>query len=111
MATVKRKPAKTTEPNHAAIPARVWQRYKAARMAREQWAEAEKNARDDIETLAGENEFIELPDGTPLVKWAQLKVGRFNTAAFKRDHPDLYAEYTEQKSERRFNLEDGALDG
>ena len=38
------------------------------------------------------------------IRYATVKSSRFDTAAFKKTHGDLYAQYTRQTETRRFTV-------
>ena len=66
-------------------------------------AEAE-HIRDQIkaEMLAQNTE--ELVCGKFIVRNTSVLSSRFNTVAFKKDHADLYGQYTKQVASRRFSI-------
>lgn len=104
------KKAPKIEQNHAVIPARVWDRYKAARKAAEQWAEAQKNARAEIEELLGDNEIGELEDGTAVVLWKTGKRTSLDQKLLAQLYPNVLEECKAISETRTFKLVDGALD-
>lgn len=68
-------------------------------------AKAEAEAlRDAIkaEMLARDTE--ELTAGTYIVRWTSTLSNRFDTTAFKREHNDLYQQFTKQIASRRFSI-------
>jgi len=38
------------------------------------------------------------------IRWTRVTSNRFDTAAFKKTHADLYAQYTKQMESRRFSI-------
>ena len=38
------------------------------------------------------------------IRWTRMTSSRFDTAAFKKTHADLYAQYTKQTESRRFSI-------
>lgn len=46
-------------------------------------------------------------DGRPVARWSVFDQERFDTKAFKEAHPDLAAEFTRTRTERRFSLVGG----
>ena len=57
-------------------------------------AKAEMLAQDTEELIAGR--FI--------VRWTPVLSNRFDTAAFKKQHNDLYQQYSKQVSSKRFSV-------
>lgn len=110
--------AEESDPNKVQIPPALWDRYRALRARREQFEEAEKRAREQIEQIAGDAEHLMVGD-VEVINWRQGKTSRFNQGAFKEAHPELYALFVEQKSQRTFtpkaplvdDEEDGDDDG
>ena len=60
--------------------------------------------RDQIkaEMLARETE--ELEAGAYIIRWTSVLSNRFDTTAFKREHNDLYKQFTKQTASRRFSI-------
>jgi len=44
--------------------------------------------------------------GRYIVRFTSVLSNRFDTTAFKRNHPDLYKAYTKQSESRRFTVSD-----
>lgn len=68
-------------------------------------AKAEAEAiRDSIkeEMLAQGTE--ELEAGTYIIRWTSVLSNRFDTTAFKKEHNDLYKEFTKQIASKRFSI-------
>ena len=68
-------------------------------------AAAEADAiRDQVkaEMLAQDTE--ELIAGRFIVRWTPVLSNRFDTAAFKKQHNDLYQQYSKQVSSKRFSV-------
>ena len=68
-------------------------------------AKAEADAiRDQIksEMLAQETEEMEV--GNYIVRYTSVLSNRFDTTAFKREHNDLYKQFTKQTASRRFSI-------
>lgn len=38
------------------------------------------------------------------IRWTRMTSSRFDTAAFKKTHADLYAQYSKQTESRRFSI-------
>ena len=60
--------------------------------------------RDQIkaEMLAQDTE--ELEAGAYIIRWTSVLSNRFDTTSFKREHNDLYKQYTKQTASRRFSI-------
>jgi len=68
-------------------------------------AKAEADAiRDQIksEMLAQETEEMEVANY--IVRYTSVLSNRFDTTAFKREHNDLYKQFTKQTASRRFSI-------
>ena len=68
-------------------------------------AKAEADAiRDQIkaEMIAQETEEMEV--GNYIVRYTSVLSNRFDTTAFKREHNDLYKQFTKQTASRRFSI-------
>ena len=68
-------------------------------------AKAEADAiRDQIkaEMIARETEEMEV--GNYIVRYTSVLSNRFDTTAFKREHNDLYKQFTKQTASRRFSI-------
>ena len=66
-------------------------------------AEAE-SIRDEIKAVLMENDTEELEAGAYIIRWTFVLSNRFDTTAFKREHNDLYKQYTKQTASRRFSI-------
>ncbi len=66
-------------------------------------AEAEA-LRDEIkaEMLAKDTEEMEA--GRFICRWTSVLSNRFDTTAFKKEHSDMYKQYTKQTASRRFSI-------
>lgn len=62
-------------------------------------AEAE-GIRDEIKAVMGDSE--ELRAGAFKITWRPIVSTRFDSAALKREAPELYGRYTRQQTTRRF---------
>lgn len=60
--------------------------------------------RDSIkaEMLAQDTEELEV--GTYIIRWTSVLSNRFDSTSFKKEHADLYKEFTKQVSSRRFSI-------
>ena len=68
-------------------------------------AKAEAEALRDIikaEMLALDTE--ELEAGAYIIRWTSVLSNRFDTTAFKREHNDLYKQFTKQVASKRFSI-------
>ena len=68
-------------------------------------AKAEADAiRDQIkaELIAQETEELEV--GNYIVRYTSVLTNRFDTTSFKREHNDLYKQFTKQTASRRFSI-------
>ena len=72
-------------------------------IAEEARAEAEA-LRDEIkaEMLARDTE--ELEAGRFICRWTSVLSNRFDTTSFKKEHADMYKQYTKQTASRRFSI-------
>lgn len=72
-------------------------------LADEAKAEAEA-LRDEIkaEMLARDTE--ELEAGRFICRWTSVLSNRFDTTSFKKEHADMYKQYTKQTASRRFSI-------
>ena len=70
---------------------------------REAQAEA-KAIKDAIkaEMLAQDTE--ELEAGSFIVRWTSVLTNRFDSTAFKKEHNDLYKQFTKQIASKRFSI-------
>ncbi len=68
-------------------------------------AQAEAEAiKDDLKAYMIDNDTDEMNVDVFKIRYAVVKGSRFDTAAFKRTHADLYAQYTRQTETRRFTV-------
>ena len=68
-------------------------------------AKAEADAiRDQIkaELIAQETEELEV--GNYIIRYTSVLSNRFDTTSFKREHNDLYQQFTKQTASRRFSI-------
>ena len=72
-------------------------------LAEEAKAEAEA-LRDEIKTEMNKRETEELEAGRFIIRWTSVLSNRFDTTSFKREHADMYKQYTKQTSSRRFSI-------
>ena len=70
-----------------------------------QAAQAEAEAiKDDLKAYMIDNDTDEMNVDVFKIRYAVVKGSRFDTAAFKKTHADLYAQYTRQTETRRFTV-------
>ena len=76
-----------------------------------EWEELMEEARAEAEALrdAIKAEMLaqnteELTAGAYIIRWTSVLSNRFDTTAFKREHGDLYRQFTKQVSSRRFSI-------
>ncbi len=63
-----------------------------------------ESLKDEIkaEMLAQETE--EMTAGKYIVRWTSVLSNRFDTSTFKKEHAEMYKQYTKQSSSRRFSI-------
>ena len=68
-------------------------------------AKAEAEAlRDSIKAEMLEQNTEELEAGQYIIRWTSVLTNRFDTTAFKKEHNDLYKDFTKQTSSKRFSI-------
>ena len=68
-------------------------------------AKAEAEAlRDAIKAEMLEQDTEELAAGQYIIRWTSVLSNRFDTTSFKKEHNDLYKEFTKQVSSKRFSI-------
>lgn len=85
------------------LEAKIAQMQELDALAEEARAEAE-TLRDSIkaEMLSrGKNELVA---GRFIVRWTTVLSNRFDTSTFKREHGEMYRQYTKQTESRRFSI-------
>ena len=60
--------------------------------------------RDCIKAQMLESGTEELQAGTYIIRWTSVLSNRFDSTAFKREHADLYKEFTKQVASKRFSI-------
>ena len=60
--------------------------------------------KDDLKAYMIDNDTDEMNVDVFKIRYAVVKGSRFDTAAFKKTHADLYAQYTRQTETRRFTV-------
>lgn len=68
-------------------------------------AQAEAEAiKDSIKAEMSARQVEELEADTFIVRWTSILSNRFDTTAFKKEHNDLYKQFTKQTTSRRFSI-------
>ena len=60
--------------------------------------------RDCIKAQMLERDTEELEVGAYIIRWTSVLSNRFDSTAFKREHADLYREFTKQVASKRFSI-------
>jgi hypothetical protein len=92
-----RKPPKKnrTADGTVEIDRETWQQWRMARARAKAWTERAQKIRELIEAEIADNDYGTI-NGVPVISWKPTeKPHKFNQARFKKDHPDLFAEYYE----------------
>lgn len=72
-------------------------------IAEEAKAEAE-SIKDEIKALMLEEQTEELTAGKHIIRWTSVLSNRFDSTAFKKEHAEMYKQYTKQTASRRFSI-------
>ena len=72
-------------------------------LAEEAKAEAEA-LRDEIKAEMLTREAEEMEAGRYIVRWTPVLPNRFDTTTFKKEHAEMYKQYTKQTASRRFSI-------
>ena len=68
-------------------------------------AQAEAEAiKDSIKAEMSARQVEELEADTFIVRWTSVLSNLFDTTAFKKEHNDLYKQFTKQVTSRRFSI-------
>ena len=68
-------------------------------------AQAEVEAlKDSIKNEMLDKETEELIAGAYIIRWTSVLSTRFDSTAFKREHAELYKEFTKQVTSKRFSI-------
>jgi predicted phage-related endonuclease len=65
--------------------------------------EVEDNAKAAVQDAMGDAD-IGLLDGEPAIQWPTFKENRFDSAAFRADHAELWEQYKAANEKRRFDV-------
>ena len=76
-----------------------------------EWEAILEEAQNEVEALRDcikaemlERGTEELQAGTYIIRWTSVLSNRFDSTAFKREHADLYKEFTKQVASKRFSI-------
>ena len=72
-------------------------------LANEAKAEAEA-LRDEIKSEMLSKNTEEMTAGKYIVRWTSVLSQRFDSTTFKKEHAEMYKQYTKQTSSRRFSI-------
>ena len=72
-------------------------------LAAEVKAEAEA-LKDEIKAEMLTLKTEEMTAGKFIVRWTSVLSNRFDTTTFKREHAEMYKQYTKQSTSRRFSV-------
>lgn len=72
-------------------------------LAKEAAAEAEA-IKDEIKAVMNEQATEEMTVDTHIVRWTTTLSNRFDTTTFKKEHNEMYKQYTKQTTSRRFSI-------
>lgn len=60
--------------------------------------------RDQLKAEMTERDVEELDLGEYIIRWTSILSNRFDSTAFKKEHGDLYKQFTKQTASRRFTI-------
>ena len=72
-------------------------------IAEEAKAEAEA-LRDEIKAEMLTRDTEEMEAGRFIIRWTSVLSNRFDTTTFKKEHAEMYKQYTKQTASRRFSI-------
>ncbi len=72
-------------------------------LAEEAKAEAEA-LKDEIKAEMLNRDTEEITAGRYICRWTSVLSNRFDTTTFKKEHAEMYKQYTKQSSSRRFSI-------
>lgn len=72
-------------------------------LAEEAKAEAEA-LKDEIKAEMLNRNTEEITAGRYICRWTSVLSNRFDTTIFKKEHAEMYKQYTKQSSSRRFSI-------
>lgn len=76
-----------------------------------EWESLLEEAKAQVETLKDEikaemlaRNTEEMAAGRYICRWTSIISNRFDTTTFKREHSEMYKQYTKQTASRRFSI-------
>lgn len=79
--------------------------------ALKEWEDLLEEAKAQVETLKDEikaemlaHNTEEMTAGRYICRWTSVLSNRFDTTTFKKEHSEMYKQYTKQTSSRRFSI-------
>lgn len=79
--------------------------------ALKEWEELLEEAKAQVESLKDEikaemltRDTEEMTAGKYIVRWTSVLSQRFDSTTFKKEHAEMYKQYTKQTSSRRFSI-------
>lgn len=79
--------------------------------ALKEWEQLLEEAKAQVETLKDEikaemlsRNTEEMTAGKYICRWTSVLSNRFDTTTFKKEHAEMYKQYTKQTSSRRFSI-------
>lgn len=79
--------------------------------ALKEWEELFEEAKAQVESLKDEikaemlsRNTEEMTAGRYICRWTSVLSNRFDTTTFKKEHAEMYKQYTKQTSSRRFSI-------
>ena len=77
----------------------------------QEWEQLLEEAKAEVESLKDEikaemlnRNAEEMTAGRYIVRWTSVLSNRFDTTTFKREHAEMYKQYTKQTASRRFSV-------
>ena len=77
----------------------------------QEWERLLEEAKAEVEALKDEikaemlkRDTEELETGTYIVRWTSVLSNRFDTTCFKKEHAEMYKQYTKQTVSKRFSI-------
>lgn len=77
----------------------------------QEWEALAEEARQEVEALRDEikaemlaRETEEMEAGRFIIRWTSVLSNRFDTTAFKKEHSEMYKQYTKQTASKRFSI-------
>lgn len=79
--------------------------------ALKEWEELLEEAKAQVESLKDEikaemltRDTEEMTAGKYIVRWTSVLSQRFDSTTFKKEHAEMYKQYTKQTASRRFSI-------